>query len=79
MFEELISIANEEEGNSVNSAASIFLILVQQISEQFNGDIDSLEFPKSIKNSLKTLKAILGVFNTVKDNIKSKLKANGKN
>ena len=79
MFEELISIANEEEGDSVNSAASIFLILVQQISEQFSGDIDSLEFPKSIKNSLKTLKAILGVFNTVKDNIKSKLKANGKN
>ena len=39
----------------------------------------SLEFPKIVKKPLKILKAILGVFNTVKNNIKSKLKTDGKN
>ena len=57
----------------------MFLILAQQISELVKGDIGSSEFPKIIKESLKTLKAILGVFNTVKNNIKSTLKADGKN
>lgn len=38
------------------------------------GDIDSLEFLKIIKRSLKILKAILGATNTLKNNIKSKLK-----
>ena len=39
----------------------------------------SLEFPKIVKKPLKILKAILGVFNTVKNNIKSKLKTDGRN
>ena len=56
----------------------MFLILAQQISELVKGDIGSSEFPKIIKESLKTLKAILGVFNTVKNNIKRKLKTDGK-
>ena len=79
IFQELISIANEEESSSeeggsdsVDGAVSIFLIQAQQISELLEGVVDSLEFPKIIKKSLKTLKAILGVFNTVKNNIKSK-------
>ena len=86
IFQELISIANEDEssieeegGNSIECAVSIVLILVQQISELLKGEIDSLEFPKIVKISLKTLKAIPGVFNTVKNNIKSKLKTNRKN
>ena len=86
IFQELISIANEEESSSeeggsdsVDGAVSIFLIQAQQISELLEGVVDSLEFPKIIKKSLKTLKAILGVFNTVKNNIKSKWKTDSKN
>ena len=52
---------------------------MKQISELLEGDIDSLEFPKIIKKSPKTLKAFPGVFNTIKNNIKSKLKNDGKN
>ena len=79
IFQELISIANDEEssleegGNSIDSAVSILLILAQQIWELIKGEIDSLEFPKIVKKSL------LAVFNTVKNNIKSKLKTNRKN
>ena len=79
IFQELISIANDEEssleegGNSIDSAVSILLILAQQIWELIKGETDSLEFPKIVKKSL------LGVFNTVKNNIKSKLKTNRKN
>ena len=86
IFQELISIANEEQSSSeeggsdsVDGAVSIFLIQAQQISELLEGVVGSLEFPKIIKKSLKTLKAILGVFNTVKNNIKSKLKTDSKN
>ena len=86
IFQELVSIANEEEssleeegGGSVDGAVSILSILAQWISEPLEDDIDSLEFPKIAKKSLETLKAILGVFNTVKNNIKSTLKADGKN
>ena len=86
IFQELISIVNEDEssieeegGNSIECAVSIVLILAQQISELLKGEIDSLEFTKIVKISLKTLKAIPGVFNTVKNNIKSKLKTNRKN
>ena len=86
ILQELISIANQEErsleekgDDSVDGAVSILLILAQQISELLESDIDSLEFPKIIKKSLKTSKAILGVFNTVKSNIKRKLKTDGKN
>ena len=86
ILQELISIANEEEssleeegGDSVDGAVRVFLILAQQISELLEVDIDSLEFPKIVKKSFKMLKAILGVFNTVKNNIKSKLKTDGKN
>ena len=82
----LISIANEEEssfeeedGDSVDGAVIILLILAKQILELLEGDINFLEFPKIIKKSLKTLKATLGVFNTVKNNTKSKLKTHGKN
>ena len=59
LFQELISIANEEEssleeegGNSVDGAVRILVILAQQISELLKGDIDYLEFPKFIKKSL---------------------------
>ena len=51
IFQELISIANEEEssleeeGDSADGVVSILLILVQQISELLEGNIDSLEFP----------------------------------
>ena len=55
----------------------MLLILAQQISELLEGDIDILEFPKIIKRSLKILKAILCVTNTLKNNIKSKLKTDG--
>ena len=55
----------------------MLLILAQQISELLEGDIDFLEFPKIIKRSLKILKAILCVTNTLKNNIKSKLKTDG--
>ena len=86
ILQEFISIANEEEssleeegGDSVGGRVRIFLILAQQISELLEVDIDSLEFPKIVKKSFKTLKAILGVFNTVKNNIKSKLKTDGSN
>ena len=85
IFQELISIGNEEESflekerNTVDGAVSILLILAQQISELLEGEIDFLEFHNIIKKSLKTLKAILGVFNTVKNNIRSKLKTGGKN
>ena len=86
ILQELISIANEEEssleeegGDSVDGAVRVFLILAQQISELLEVDIDSLEFPKIVKKTFKMLKAILGVFNTVKNNIKSKLKTDGKN
>ena len=86
IFQELISIVNEEEssleeegGDEGYGAISILLILVKQISELLEGDIDSLEFPKIIKKSPKTLKAFPGVFNTIKNNIKSKLKNDGKN
>ena len=89
IFQELISIANkkescleeslEEEGDSVDGTVSILLILAQQFSELLEGDVDSLEFPKIIKKLLKSLEAILRVFNTGKNNIKSKLKTNGKN
>ena len=86
ILQELISIANEEEssleeegGDSVDGAVRVFLILAQQISELLEVDIDSLEFPKIVKKSFKMLKAILGVFNTVKNNIKSKLKTDDKN
>ena len=57
----------------------MLLILAQQISELLEGDIDFLEFPKIIKRSLKILKAILCVTNTLKNNIKSKLKTDGNN
>ena len=57
----------------------MLLILAQQISELLEGDIDSLEFLKIIKRSLKILKAILGATNTLKNNIKSKLKTDGNN
>ena len=57
----------------------MLLILAQQISELLEGDIDFLEFPKIIKRSLKTLKATLCVTNTLKYNIKSKLKTDGNN
>ena len=86
IFQELISIGNEEESflekerNTVDGAVSILLILAQQISELLEGEIDFLEFHNIVKKkSLKTLKAILGVFNTVKNNIRSKLKTGGKN
>ena len=89
IFQELISIVNkkescleeslEEEGDSVDGTVSILLILAQQFSELLEGDVDSLEFPKIIKKLLKSLEAILRVFNTGKNNIKSKLKTNGKN
>ena len=74
IFQELISIANEKEsseeegGDLVDGAVSILLILTQQISELLKGDIDSL-FPKIVKTSHKTLKAIVGVFSTVKNDI----------
>ena len=75
IFQELISIANEQEssleeegGDLVDGAVSILLILTQQISELLKGDIDSL-FPKIVKTSHKTLKAIVGVFSTVKNDI----------
>ena len=58
IFQELISIANEEEscleeegGDSVNGAASILLILVEKNSELLEDDTDSLEFPKIIKKN----------------------------
>ena len=89
IFQELISIANkkescleeslEEEGDSFDGTVSILLILAQQFSELLEGDVDSLEFPKIIKKLLKSFEAILRVFNTGKNNIKSKLKTNGKN
>ena len=86
ILQELISIANEEEssleeegGDSVDGAVRVFLILAQQISELLEVDIVSLEFLKIVKKTFKMLKAILGVFNTVKNNIKSKLKTDGKN
>ena len=86
IFQELVSIGNEEESflekerNTVDGAVSILLILAQQISELLEGEIDFLEFHNIVKKkSLKTLKAILGVFNTVKNNIRSKLKTGGKN
>ena len=76
----LISIANEEEssfeeedGDSVDGAVITLLILAKQILELLEGDINFLEFPKIIKKSMITLKATLGVFNTVKNNTKSKL------
>ena len=76
----LISIANEEESSfeeedrdSVDGAVITLLILAKQILELLEGDINFLEFLKIIKKSLKTLKATLGVFNTVKNNTKSKL------
>ena len=82
----LISIANEEEssfeeedGDSVDGAVITLLILAKQILELLEGDINFLEFPKIIKKSMITLKATLGVFNTVKNNTKSKLKTHGKN
>ena len=82
----LISIANEEESSfeeedrdSVDGAVITLLILAKQILELLEGDINFLEFLKIIKKSLKTLKATLGVFNTVKNNTKSKLKTHGKN
>ena len=75
IFQELISIANEKEssleeegGDLVDGAVSILLILTQQISELLKGDINSL-FPKIVKTSHKTLKAIVGVFSTVKNDI----------
>ena len=40
--------------------------LAQQISKPLKQDIYSLKCPKIIKKSLKTLKAILGLFSTVK-------------
>ena len=56
IFQELISIANEEEssleeegGDSIDGAVNVLLILAQQVSELLEGDIDSLEFPKIIK------------------------------
>ena len=76
IFQELI--ANEKEssleeeggdGDLVDGAVSIILILMQQISELLKCDIDSL-FPKIVKTSHKTLKAIVGVFSTVKNDIK---------
>ena len=70
IFQELI--ANEKEsGDSdlVDGGVSIILILMQQISELLKCDIDSL-FPKIVKTSHKTLKAIVGVFSTVKNDIK---------
>ena len=82
----LISIANEEEssfeeedGDSVDGAVITLLILAKQILELLEGDINFLEFPEIIKKSMITLKATLGVFNTVKNNTKSKLKTHGKN
>ena len=70
IFQELI--ANEKEsgdGDLVDGGVSIILILMQQISELLKCDIDSL-FPKIVKTSHKTLKAIVGVFSTVKNDIK---------
>ena len=66
IFQEFISIANEEKssleegGDSVDGAVSILLIPALQISEGWKdfhkGDIDSLELPKIKKKSLKNLK-----------------------
>ena len=67
IFQEFISIANEEKssleegGDSVDGAVSILLIPALQISEGWKdfhkGDIDSLELPKIKKKSLKNLKS----------------------
>ena len=57
--------------------SSILLTLAQQISKVLNQDIDSLKFRRVIKKSLKTLKAIFGLFSTVKKDTKTVVKTDG--
>ena len=71
------AVTNQKEvGDSQDNATDIILMVASKISQLLEGDIDIDNLPKIISKSLKTLKAIVGLFK-LKD-AKNKSDAKGK-
>ena len=64
----MLSYADKELSGSDDGISSLLLTLEKKIQNLLNKDIDSLKFPAVIKKSLKTSKALLNLFTTVKIN-----------